>query len=419
MSEKGFDMIATGKGFSVFTATAFIIGEVAGGGILSLPSATAGAGWSGLAMILYCATCAGISGMCLAKSWLILEERYPEYRQGLTRKPFSTIGAFVSVIMNITRIGASTVFVILSAGLAVALTSSFIHLTECQWIPIVVAVFLVPFWLGSPADFWPVAYLAMLSTVIGSILLITKIIMELSKNGPSTDYHIDGIKSYSAAFGTILFAFGGASAFPNFQNDMKEKTKFPIAVVFGFIGLILLYLPTAGLGYGTFGHSVKSSILKNLETGTFITVINSFFFIHCLTVVIIILNPVYLDMEELLRIPKQFNWKRCVFRTALLALILLIAETFPSFGEIVDLIGGSTVAIMAFVLPPIFYIKLCRDNSGDWPERSVSIYHYIVFGVIVLSGFVGGIASTYATISNWTPLSSACYLSHNSGNSTK
>lgn len=44
MSEKGFDMIATGKGFSVFTATAFIIGEVAGGGILSLPSATAGAG---------------------------------------------------------------------------------------------------------------------------------------------------------------------------------------------------------------------------------------------------------------------------------------------------------------------------------------------------------------------------------------
>lgn len=44
MSEKGFDMLEQGKGFSVFTATAFIIGEVAGGGILSLPSATAGAG---------------------------------------------------------------------------------------------------------------------------------------------------------------------------------------------------------------------------------------------------------------------------------------------------------------------------------------------------------------------------------------
>ena len=43
-------------------------------------------------MILFCAACAGIAGMCLANSWLLLEERYPEYREGLTRKPFSTIG---------------------------------------------------------------------------------------------------------------------------------------------------------------------------------------------------------------------------------------------------------------------------------------------------------------------------------------
>ena len=94
MTEKGFDTsnLIKSKGFSVLTATAFIIGEVAGGGILSLPQATAQAGWAGLVMIVYCATCAGISGMCLAKSWIVLEERYPEYREGLTRKPFSTIG---------------------------------------------------------------------------------------------------------------------------------------------------------------------------------------------------------------------------------------------------------------------------------------------------------------------------------------
>ena len=39
--------LSSGKGFSVITATAFIIGEVAGGGILSLPSATAQAGMLG------------------------------------------------------------------------------------------------------------------------------------------------------------------------------------------------------------------------------------------------------------------------------------------------------------------------------------------------------------------------------------
>ena len=105
---------AHSKGFSFWTATVFIVGEVAGGlficffslhnfclflfclllaGILSLPHATAQASWTGLAMIAYCAICAAVAGICLAKSWLILEERYPKYRQGLTRKPFATIGS--------------------------------------------------------------------------------------------------------------------------------------------------------------------------------------------------------------------------------------------------------------------------------------------------------------------------------------
>lgn len=43
-------------------------------------------------MIVYCATCAGIAGLCLAQSWLLLEERYPaKYKSGLSRKPYATI----------------------------------------------------------------------------------------------------------------------------------------------------------------------------------------------------------------------------------------------------------------------------------------------------------------------------------------
>ena len=91
-------------------------------------------------------------------------------------------------------------------------------------------------WLGSPADFWPVAYSAMLSTSIGSILLIIDTSIVISSRGIATDFHVDGFESFSTAFGTILFAFGGASAFPNFQVDMKQKNKFPLAVGFGFFG---------------------------------------------------------------------------------------------------------------------------------------------------------------------------------------
>ena len=40
---------------------------------------------------------------------------------------------------------------------------------------------------------------------------------------------------FFSAFGTILFAFGGASCFPNIQVDMKDPDKFPISVVLGIM----------------------------------------------------------------------------------------------------------------------------------------------------------------------------------------
>ena len=71
-----------------------------------------------------------------------------------------------------------------------------------------------------------------------------------------------------------------------------------------FLGLIILYLPTAGLGYGAFGNDVKNNILDSVTQDNLATAIQICFFIHCLIVVTIIINPVYLDIEEQLNIPK-------------------------------------------------------------------------------------------------------------------
>jgi hypothetical protein len=49
--------------------------------------------------------------------------------------------------------------------------------------------------------------------------------------------------------------------------------------------------------------------------------------------------------------------------------ILFTAETVPQFEKIVDLIGGSTMTLMVFVMPPAFYIKLCSQKNPNWPQR--------------------------------------------------
>ncbi len=45
--------------------------------------------------------------------------------------------------------------------------------------------------------------------------------------------------TFSLSFGTILFVFGGISAFPTIQNDMREPYLFPRSVFMAYIGNVL------------------------------------------------------------------------------------------------------------------------------------------------------------------------------------
>lgn len=48
--------------------------------------------------------------------------------------------------------------------------------------------------------------------------------------------------SFFNAFGTILYAFGGASVLPTIQVDMADPNKFPVAAVIGMTGKSRRYM---------------------------------------------------------------------------------------------------------------------------------------------------------------------------------
>lgn len=102
------------KGLTVFTAAVFIIGEMAGSGILALPAAIVGAGWTGFALLVLCCFASGYCGTVLGRSWAILRDRHDEYK-GHVRYPYPAIGekaygrwasVAVTVCINVTLIGS-------------------------------------------------------------------------------------------------------------------------------------------------------------------------------------------------------------------------------------------------------------------------------------------------------------------------
>ena len=54
---------------------------------------------------------------------------------------------------------------------------------------------------------------------------------------------------------------------------------------------------------------------------------------------------------------------RVIFRISVIALMVLLALSLPDFGAILDLIGATTITLLNFVFPPMFYLLLA-DSTG-------------------------------------------------------
>ncbi|XP_074604699.1 uncharacterized protein LOC141857999 [Brevipalpus obovatus] len=415
------------NGMSVWKTVLFVAGENAGCALLALPYAINESGWLGIFLIVMCAIDSAISGALIGKCWLILEERWPEFR-GHCRYPYPAIGkmAFgnwmriiVSVCMQITLIGSSVVVLLICAQLISTILETYVELSFGIWI-IIIGAAIYPFMLlGTPTEFWPAAAAALGTTSIAVILLLIDMSIEMSALPELPEVSTPTISTISLAFGTILFAYGGTAAFPTFQNDMKDKSKFSIAVCIGFLILLLIYIPIASMGYLTYGAFIKNNVILSVSGGwkrnvALILMSGHLFFAFLL----VIIAPIH-EIESFLNVPRGFSWKRVVTRFSVLVAVVFLGETLPHFGKILDLIGGSTIALLSYILPPVFYLKLCYSRKAEWPERSVSKLELIYYSKIIIMGIIGGISCTiWALRGILAPdaLTLPCYIDYNCRN---
>ncbi|XP_068201695.1 uncharacterized protein [Palaemon carinicauda] len=398
-----------GKGLSVPLAAAFLVSEMSGSGVFALPKALANTGWWGLLLMLVLCVAVGFSGTRLALCWMILEEQWEEYRSPC-RRPYPAIayralgrpGSYLTVVaQQVTLVGVCTVLLLLAAQLLESLTGfAFQDLGgQCSCI-IILGIAVIPAtWLATPKDFWPASVVAVVVMICQCLAVMVKVVLQGAVGPPEKRYSQPSFSSFFLGFGTILFSFGGAATFPTIQNDMKNRSKFPQSVVITFIVLLLLYGSLSAIGYGFLGTEITTNILLDIS-GPEITVIRSFTFVHLIFAFIILFNPVAQFLEDCLGVPREFGWRRCCLRSSIVVLEVLLGLAIPDFGAILNLVGGSTIAFMSFVLPPICYLRLCdsRDESGN-PRRQVGlIERSVLIGVLIL-GVIGGVVTTYTASS--------------------
>ncbi|KAI1290011.1 Proton-coupled amino acid transporter 4 [Halotydeus destructor] len=390
------------QGLGMIGAVTFIVGDIAGSGILALPDAMKGTGWTGFGLIIFCSVLAAYSGIYLARSWLILEERWPEY-QAPNRTPFATIGfraagpvgaTVASAMMNMQLFGDSVVFMLLTAELAQSILRPWIEMAFCDWI-IVTGFIMMPFtFFGSPADFWLVGVTGSAGTIVSAALIVYSSSIQIDTEVPVT-FPTPTFRSYLLSIGTLMFGVSGACALPTFQNDMKDKSKFTMACVISFTIMCIAYFSVSLSGYLAFGQGVQTNIIRNLPDNWITSTISVFMAGHLFCAYLILLNPVNLSFEDSLGIQHSFNWKRTGFRALMTLFSMLVGLSIPRFGKVLNFIGASSATANTFLFPPIFYIMLCRQQNDNWPIRTISTSTWILSAIMIIMGLVAGISGTF------------------------
>jgi len=408
-------------------AIIFLAGEMAGVGVLALPMAMVGTGPAGFALIVYFTINAMFSGSRLGMCWVMITERFEEFREGcrapymvIAEKATGKIGKHVtSVCVILTLYGSCCVVIVLMGGFLENIANYAnpdIGMSKCEWMMIIAACLAPLCWFGSPADFWFIAVGALISTVVGCVLVLVQEGLDVNdkdscynmfENGTETGWEVnrpapESALGFGKAFSSIMFAFAGASTFPTIQADMKDKSKFPKAVVIAMGILCLIYMSMSATSWGLLGGRVESSVIDSLCDGPVKIAVEVLFLLHLVTAFPILLNPPSQFFEELFKIPPKFGPFRILFRSCVIALLLLLGLSLPDFGAILDLIGATTITCLNFIFPPVFYLLLAdkaKENKA-WEQRPVPMWMRIYCWHMVIVGIGGGILSFVNAVLN-------------------
>lgn len=359
------------KGLGWVVTGLFVVGDLAGGGLVALPTAMIQFGFFfGMVFTVIMSVTVCYTAYVLGQCWCILQRRWPQaYTKEHVRKPYPEIGYRamglrmkngVSACVLVTQFGVAVVYLLLSSKNIHDFLKAFFN-TEIGFCVIVIVVALC-FWpvtfLKSPQDFWGAVVMAMFTTTLAVVLILFGAGLDYGMCAPEHKTPDFRVTNYFLALGTFIFAYGGHAVFPTVQHDMKKPHEFTKSSILAFTIIAIMYTPVSIIGYLTYGDSIRESIINSLQTTWIQQTVNMLITVHCILTLTIVFNPINQEAEEYFHVPHEFGVKRVLIRSGTLMAVVFAAETLPTFGPLLELVGGSTLTLTSLIFPCVFYLFL-------------------------------------------------------------
>ncbi|KAM6896071.1 sodium-coupled neutral amino acid symporter 2 [Lycodopsis pacificus] len=190
----------------------------------------------------------------------------------------------------------------------------------------------------------------------------------------------------------LTFAFVCHPAILPMYEELKDRSHRRMQGVanVSFLAMFIMYLLAALFGYLTFNVHVEPELLhtysKVYKSDVLLLVVRVAVLTAVTLTVPVVLFPIRTSVNHLLCASKEFSWIRhTIITMVLLAGTNCLVIFVPTIRDIFGFIGASAAAMLIFILPSAFYIKLVKKESMKSVQK-IGATAFLLLGFFVMIG---------------------------------
>eukprot|EP01060_Flectonema_neradi_P013484 TRINITY_DN2025_c4_g1_i1.p1 TRINITY_DN2025_c4_g1~~TRINITY_DN2025_c4_g1_i1.p1 ORF type:complete len:426 (+),score=39.56 TRINITY_DN2025_c4_g1_i1:79-1356(+) len=183
-------------------------------------------------------------------------------------------------------------------------------------------------------------------------------------------------------FGVCIYCYEGIGMVIPIQSAMRHKDQFKLIWGLNILLVTILFWGIGYAGYKAYGVTVRESIASNLPAFDMLTamvqisVSTGLYFTFP-----VMMFPVYQILEQAMSsrgYQGNVELRQNIMRICVIVGAASVATLVPSFSNFIVLVGSSTCALLAFIFPALFSLKL----RGYRPVAVVREGTVVVLGLI-------------------------------------
>lgn len=351
--------------------------------IIALPRSIVQCGLYGIPLVFIVLTLQIYTAILLGKSWIIATTIDPQIlrknRNPLAAVTELTLGSrarnLITIILDLTVFGCTIPNLLVASQnlqiFGLKISGQQFNLSFCYWL-LIIGILLCPImWLGSPRDMKIISLFSCTMLLLIALLIWWCIITDTREldiipipTSPSWDKFI-------SSYGMLAFQFDIHPTLMTVQVDMRHPQDINKAVIISFLVTGSLFLVTTILAVWKYGSNITANILQLIPGNFTMSIVVLIAALQLCLSSVLSHSTLFQDLEDQCNIKRNFGWKRCLIRSAIVFLGVAVGESVPRFDIVMVLIGGSLTGLLVFVFPPLLYSKIIALKTRSKKIRSL------------------------------------------------